>query len=119
MNNRPKTIICDIDGTLVKHHGSQSRQITYTPELLPGSIEKFDEWDKKGYNVILITGRKESFRKKTEKQLEALGIMYDHLIMGLGGGTRVLINDLKPDSDEPTAIAINLERNKGIGDIDI
>jgi hypothetical protein len=30
-----------------------------------------------------------------------------------------LINDLKPEGDDPTAIAVNLERNKGIKDLEI
>ncbi len=39
--------------------------------------------------------------------------------MGVGGGTRILINDLKLNSDQPTALAQNLKRNKGISDLDI
>jgi hypothetical protein len=55
-------------------------------------------------------------RKATEEQLARLGVFYDQLIMGIGGGDRILINDNKPDGRE-TAFAINLERNKGIDDI--
>ena len=81
MDTRPKTIICDIDGTLVKHqlpwkNTSSSQKL----ELLPGTIEKFSEWDAKGYNIILMTGRKESLRFNTEKQLSDIGIFYDKLI---------------------------------------
>jgi len=117
IDTRPKTIICDIDGTLVKHeiptkNTSPNKQL----ELLPGTVEKLSEWDAKGYNVILITGRRESMRKATEEQLARLGVFYDQLIMGIGGGDRILINDNKPDGRE-TAFAINLERNKGIDDI--
>ncbi len=117
MDTRPKTILCDIDGTLVKHEiptkkTSPNKQL----ELLPGTVEKLSEWDAKGYNVILITGRRESMRKATEEQLARLGVFYDQLIMGIGGGDRILINDNKPDGRE-TAFAINLERNKGIDDI--
>jgi histidinol phosphatase-like enzyme len=117
MDNRPKTIICDIDGTLVKH---EAPTLNTSPnkklELLPGTIEKLIEWDIKGYNIILITGRRESMRKSTESQLSELGIIYDQLIMGIGGGSRILINDNKPNGNE-AAFAINLERNKGINDL--
>lgn len=58
-------------------------------------------------------------RKFTEEQLEAAGIFYDQLIMGIGGGVRVLINDLKPGSDEQTAIAFNIKRDIGISKIEI
>ena len=115
-----KTIFCDIDGTLIYHHGSLSKQYLSQPTLLEGTIEKLNEWDRKKYNIILVTGRRESMRKSTESQLEKLGIFYDQLIMGLGGGQRVLINDLKPyNDDKPTATVFNVVRNKGIKDVEI
>ena len=77
------------------------------------------EWDAKGYNIILITGRRESQRQKTEKQLDLFGIFYDQLIMGVGGGDRVIINDRKPNSDRDTAYAINLNRNEGVENVEI
>jgi len=114
-----KTIFCDIDGTLISHKGSLYEQYVCKPEILEGTIETLKDWDRKKYNIILVTGRRESMRPKTEKMLEELGIFYDQLIMGIGGGQRVLINDLKKDSDEPTALAINIERNTGIKDVKI
>ena len=116
---RPTTIICDIDGTLIHHYGSLEGQMTGEPELLPGVQEKFEEWDRKGYRIILITGRRESSRQLTEEQLESVGIFYYMLIMGVGGGPRVLINDLKPDGDWETAIAYNVVRNAGIESVDV
>ena len=119
MDPRPKTIICDIDGTLVQH-GKPSDVAKNSCELilLEGTIDKLNEWERNGYNIILLTGRKESMRRVTEKQLSQLGIYYDQLIMGVGGGPRYLINDYKPDGTE-AAFAINVERNKGIKDINI
>lgn len=119
MDTRPKTIICDIDGTLIKHSKpSVNAALNHYSYILSGTLDKLDEWERKGYNIILLTGRKESMRKKTEIELAKLGIYYDQLIMGVGGGTRYLINDNKPNGDT-SAIAINIERNKGIADIDI
>ena len=117
---RPKTIFSDIDGTLVKHVSPyESSKPGHTMELLPGTLEKLQEWDMKGYYIILTTGRKESMRKETEYQLSKAGIMYDKLIMGIGGGVRVLINDTKPYGDFDTAEVVNLDRDKGIGDLEI
>ena len=119
MDTRPKTIICDIDGTLIKHQPPNvSANSSYIPELLDGSIEKLNEWERKGYNLILLTGRKESMRTVTEKQLTMLGIYYDQLVMGVGGGARYLINDSKPDGEE-AAFAINIIRNTGVKNIDL
>jgi len=116
--NRPKTLFIDIDGTLIEHTGNISNQFLSTPKLLDGTLEKLSEWDRKGYNIILTTGRKEGVRNVTEKQLSELGIFYDQLIMGLGGGIRILINDRKIDQTYDTALSINLDRNEGIKSIE-
>ena len=120
MDNRPKTLFIDIDGTLLRHYGSGNKQARITtPEVLPGVIKKLDEWDRKGYKFILVTGRRESERVATEKQLHSAGIVYDSMIMGIGGGKRVIINDTKPDSDDDTAGFVCVKRNEGIVDINI
>ena len=112
---RPKTIFCDIDGTLWNHIGNISEQATHEGHyLLPNTKEAIDKWDKLGYQIILTTGRKESLRKKTEDELLRVGIVYDKLIMGLGGGVRILINDRKPNGTKNTCYAVNLVRNKGL-----
>lgn len=108
-----KTIFCDIDGCLIEHQNHYSSP----PKLLKGTLEKLKEWDRRGCKLILTTGRRESSRKITEKFLSKNDITYDHLIMGIGPHTRVLINDTRPDSPDETALAINLPRNKGIGQI--
>jgi hydroxymethylpyrimidine pyrophosphatase-like HAD family hydrolase len=119
IDNRPKTIFCDIDGTLVKHVApSIAQDPSFEMELLEGTIEKLVEWDKLGYNIILTTGRKEGLRQQTERQLQKAGIFYDQLIMGLGGGARYLINDNKLIGT-PSSFSICVERNKGIKDINI
>ena len=66
---------------------------------------------------MLFRSRRESVRKETEKQLNNAGIFYDNLVMGVGGGVRVLINDKKPDGDT-TVQTFCPERNKGLKDMD-
>lgn len=116
---RPKTILCDIDGTLLPHVGDMSNQHLANLEALPGVKEKLKEWDRKGYKIILITGRRESTRPETETQLSRAGIFYDQLIMSVTGGERILINDAKEDSKEPTAAAITVKRNGGLSEVDV
>ena len=113
-----KTIFLDIDGCIFKHKGNLSNQILEITELLPGVTEKINEWNAEDHKIILVTGRKESMRKFTEEQLLKHGIFYDQLIMGITGGERVLINDTKPTKKLiPTAVAITVERNKGLKSI--
>lgn len=109
---RPRTIICDIDGVLLKHRGDITKQHLTKAEVLPGAIEKIKEWDLECCTLVLVTGRRESTRKHTEKQLAEAGILYDHLIMGVASGVRELINDCKPDG-AIAAKAVNLKRNAG------
>jgi hypothetical protein len=115
MESLPKTIVCDIDGCILQHQGNLCNMIQNEPVLLNGVKEKFDEWDKKAYKIILLTGRKESMREITEKQLHSFGLFWDVLVMGATRGERVLINDLKPNCDKNTASSVNLVRNKGLG----
>jgi len=115
----PKTIFCDIDGTLLRHHGNMVRNVYGKPEVLPGVMYSLEEWNRNNYHVVLTTGRKESTRKRTEDQLASLGIIYDQLIMGLPNGERVLLNDKKPKGINYTARAVNVVRNAGLANIDI
>jgi histidinol phosphatase-like enzyme len=116
---RPKTIFLDIDGVVFPHAGTLAVCWHEWPEPLPGVREKLHGWDRKGYTLVLTTGRRECMRKKTEAQLEQAGVIYDQLVMGLSGGERVLINDLTADSEEPTASAICLPRNQGLGRVEV
>ena len=111
------TVFCDIDGTLLRHFNDGIvGQIKNQPVKLENTECAILYWDRNSYTVILTTGRKESLRELTEKQLLELGIPYDHLIMGLSNGPRVLINDKKHKLINNTAYAINLVRNSGLHD---
>ena len=79
---------------------------------------KFDEWDSKGYTIILTTARKESAREMTERHLKSLGLCWDQLIMGVSSGIRVIINDKLKDDDKDRAIAINLTTDSGFETFD-
>ena len=120
--NATKTIFCDIDGTLVRFPDSiegfkELPKGSKPLEVLPRALDKLWEWETQGYRIILTTGRKESMRKITERQLTDAGIFWDQLVMGLGPGKRYLINDINNGND--TAFAVNVERNKGIGNVEL
>ena len=107
------TIFCDIDGCLVRHSGNMSTQITSPGGLLPGVKEKFVEWDRSGYKIVLITGRREALRATTEQLLLESGLFWDMLIMGLPRGPRAVVNDKKPDGTI-TTLQYCPDRNKGL-----
>lgn len=120
----PKTIISDIDGTILNHVGSLHNIYRTTQHVLPGVIEKFGEWKGKSYFIVLITARPESMRRFTELQLEKLGLYFDVLVMGASHGERIVLNDEKPGGDgyeqmPVTASGITIKRDKGLGEVNV
>jgi hydroxymethylpyrimidine pyrophosphatase-like HAD family hydrolase len=116
--DKPKTIFCDIDGTILKHAHRFSDLDKLDPIALPGVTEKFNEWDSLGHRIVLVTARKESGREMTERQLKSLGIMWDQLIMGVSSGQRVLLNDKLQPEDLDRAKSINLITDQGFLNVD-
>lgn len=117
-SDKPKTIFCDIDGTIIRHVHGFSHVGRSPSEALEGAIDKFNEWDSKGYKIVLTTARKESARYITEKQLTELGFCWDILIMGITSGQRVLINDKLQDKDSDRAISVNAITDQGFDNIE-
>jgi hypothetical protein len=106
----------DIDGTLLKHFGDKPEQFEDKIEVLPLVREFFSLCGKNGHIVILTSGRRESFREITKRQLKNACIPYDQLILGCTNAIRVLVNDTKPyREDSPaTALCFNLVRDEGV-----
>ena len=110
-----KTIICDIDGTIFKYLGGTPEVTKGMAQPLPGVIEQMNRWEMEGSRIILITGRRESLRDKTEKDLQRHGIPYDMILMGYADSGRVVIND---EGSKIKAHAVSLKRNEGFGEYD-
>ncbi len=121
---KQKTLFIDIDGTILVQPQGGISQIIYranrpsTSQKLPYVTHKLNNWRNEGCIIILVTARPESMRDITTQQLTHVGLFYDQLIMGVGHGERYLINNRK-DTKEDTAFAINVDRNKGLEDVEI
>ena len=103
-----KTLFVDFDGTTFQHA---------TENILPGTKEKFAEWKAKGYTIIITTARPVEAEEITIKALQDNGLEYDGIVFGLPNGDRVVINDIKEGRER--AFAYNVERNGGIGHLDL
>lgn len=112
---RKKTYIFDLDGTIIEHQPPAHRGEPMRP--LPNSIETLKSIRNEGHSMILLTARPLECYSETTSGLAKLGILdyFDDVIYNVGSGERVLVNDLKPESDLPTARSINLIRNQGFG----
>jgi len=114
---KPKTLFIDIDGTILKHQHTISEVYSNDAVALPGVVAKLNEWDSQGHTIVLVTARKESTREITEQQLRKFGIAWDQLVMGLGGGTRILINDKLSKTDLDRAVGVNVVTDQGFGSV--
>ena len=114
-----KTIICDIDGTLLNYQHDTIPQAGHTKDYtsLPGAVEKMRQWEVQGCRIIIITGRRESERTRTIAELERVGIPYDMLLMGFADSGRVLINDVN-SKGTVKAHAVSLPRDQGFDEYD-
>ena len=108
------TYFVDIDGTLVKYRSFQDIRNT-APEAITSVLDfiktKYDE----GSHIVITTARPEDLRTHTTRELSFLGVKYHQLVMGIGRGTRYVINDKDPQAPEvDRAVGINLKRNEGL-----
>lgn len=105
------TYFIDIDGTILEHLPNFLDVLsTETIKALPQAAEKIMQFHCRGDMVILTTARPESLRKITEIQLANASIAYDRLIMGIGQGRRIVVNDV-PEGIDTKATAYNVLRN--------
>ena len=112
----PGTVFVDIDGTLIKHDpGFFSDLGDFLPHLEPlaeDTIFQLGMLADFGISIVLVSSRPKSQEEQLVDNLTRLGVVYDRLILGLSGGARYLINDMKPSLPGiSTAVAFNVERN--------
>jgi len=105
--NLGHTWFFDLDGTILKHNG----YLTNNDELLPGVKELWDSIPAGDY-IVITTGRSEEHQESSLALLKKHGLRFNHTIFDLPLGERIVVNDLKPEGLQ-TAIAWNVERNKG------
>ena len=108
------TYFVDIDGTLVKYRPFDQIQ-TEAPEAITSVLDliktKYDE----GSHIVITTARPSELELFTKQELEKIGVKYHQLVMGIGRGTRYIINDRDPQAPEiDRAVGINLTRNEGL-----
>jgi len=113
------TYFVDIDGTIVKYRKfSELSTSILTPiqDVIDFINKSYDE----GCHIVITTARPNNFELFTKQELEKLGVKYHQMIMGIGRGTRIVLNDKDPQAPEiPRAWGINFIRDQGFKDIEI
>lgn len=114
---RPKTIFIDLDGVIFKQGDTWPGVLKSDDEAQPnpGVRDRLTLWHMQGHRIVITTARPSAYRYRTERQLEAHGLLFHEVIYDLPTGQRILINDAKPEAAAvPMAIAVNLERDAGL-----
>ena len=107
------TYFVDIDGTIVKYR-QFDKLLSTKAEPIQDVIDNLNEEYDKGGHIVVTSARPPEFLKFTEIELRSIGLKYHQLILGIGRGTRFVLNDIDPDNPMvKRAVGINLIRDKG------
>lgn len=113
------TFFVDIDGTIIKYRKFQEIE-TSKVEPIQDVIDFLNTQSESGSQIIVTTARPEQYRNFTINELQSIGLKYHQLIMNMGRGTRIILNDKDPESPHiDRAVGINLDRNQGFKNIDL
>jgi len=110
---RHATLFLDIDGVIVRN---QSR--FFAPfwgsevQLIAENVNHLLQLQAGGAQFVFVTARPEEFRPQTTAALQAAGLKIHALVMDCHHSTRYLVNDYSGSASYPSAVAINVERNK-------
>lgn len=117
-NNAPNTIFSDIDGTILEQmdfelmmKAETFEEISALTVPLHSAKKKMNEWYDGGAHIVLTTARPEELREFTEIQMEIADIPYHQLVMGIGWGNRVLINNLPTNGYSNRATSFEVVKN--------
>jgi hypothetical protein len=109
--NLSHTWFVDLDGTVFEHNSYLNGKDT----LLPGVKEFWNSIPIDDF-IIVTTSRSLVYEKLTTASLREHNLRFNHIIFNLPLGERIVVNDKKPAGLE-TAVAWNVERNKGFKEI--
>ena len=108
------TYFVDIDGTLIKYRPFDQIE-TVAPEAITSVLDLIKSKYEEGAHIVITTARPSELELFTKQELEKIGVKYHQLVMGIGRGTRYIINDRDPQAPEiDRAVGINLTRNEGL-----
>ena len=112
-----KTYFIDIDGTLFKHMTAEELDAVYLTdhisEILPNVAKYFAEISATDY-IVITTARPIKYYEYTVRNLSHHKLRFTKLLMDLGMGPRVLINDIT-DPCDLKALSHNVIRDHGLG----
>jgi len=109
------TIALDIDGVIFRNQSRFFSPFWGDPvEPIAENIDHVRGLQDRGAQLIFMTARPEAFRAATLTALKEAGLHPHALIMGCLHSTRFLVNDYAQSNPYPSAVAVNIERNRPV-----
>lgn len=106
------SIVTDLDGVVFRNHSAYFAPFWDDEDIaIDDNVAALRTWQEQGAQLIFMTARPETWRQKTERALNALGLVPHALIMGCNHGRRFLVNDHAATNPYPSAVAVSVERN--------
>lgn len=107
------TYFVDIDGTIIKYRQFDKLLKTKT-EPIQEVIDKVNKEYENGSHIVVTSARPIEYLEFTKTELKSIDLKYHQIILGIGRGTRFIINDIDPENPNvKRAVGINLIRNEG------
>lgn len=107
------TFFVDIDGTIIKYR-QFDKLLEIKAEPIQDVIDNLNQEYDKGSHIVITSARPKEYLEFTKKELKNINLKYHQIILGIGRGTRFVINDIDPNNKTVNrAVGINVIRDEG------
>ena len=107
------TIVIDVDGVIFRNQSRFFPPYWGDPvEPIQDNIDHARALQARGAQLVFMTARPELYRAVTAAALEQAGLTPHALVMGCNHSARFLVNDYAQSNPYPSAVAVNVERNR-------
>jgi len=107
------TIVIDVDGVIFRNQSRFFPPYWGDPvEPIQDNIDHARALQARGAQLVFMTARPELYRAVTAAALQQAGLRPHALVMGCNHSARFLVNDYAQSNPYPSAVAVNVERNR-------
>tara|TARA_B100000795_G_C22734914_1_gene412918 strand:- start:86 stop:1153 length:1068 start_codon:yes stop_codon:yes gene_type:complete len=107
-----RTFFVDLDGVIFVNKGKYGKQNWKTTnKIIKNNVQTLLKLNVNGAQLIFTSARPETNKKNITRDLNKIGFLNYKILLGLNHSQRILINDYYTTNPNPSAIAINIQRD--------
>tara|TARA_Y100000768_G_C23966171_1_gene677993 strand:+ start:517 stop:1584 length:1068 start_codon:yes stop_codon:yes gene_type:complete len=107
-----RTFFVDLDGVIFFNKGKYGKENHSTQNrIINNNVQTLLKLNTNGSQLIFTSARLEKNKKKIVSDLNKIGFKNYKLLLGLNHSQRILINDYYTTNPNPSAIAVNIQRD--------